>query len=852
MKPALFLRQVVRDSRGSRARLAFFAACLGTGVAAVVAVAGLSSALSESIRSQARELLGADVSVESYQPLPGEVTRALAAIPGAVTTRTEELVPVVFAPGGEAAEPGAPPRSLLVELRAVERPYPLHGSVTLDPDRPLVDLLAPDTLVCQPELLRRLGVGVGGTISLGGAAFRVAGTVVAEADRIAGSFRIGPRVFVSREGLARTTLTGFGSRVLRRELVKLPEGMKVAEARRLAGDLSRRFSSLPAVKLESWLDGQPELREAIRRTSRFLGLVALMSLLVGGVGVAQTVRAFLASRLDAIAVLRCLGMTSREAILLYAAQTAGLGLLGSLLGAAAGIGLVALVGGLYADLLPGGALDPWQPAAVGRGLLLGVGISLLFGVPALFAVRRVPPARVLRRDAEPIPPSLAARVLGVLVLVAGVLATAWVQAGMPRVALMFTGGLTLSALFLALAARGLLLAVRHLPRRRVPFALRHGMAALARPGAGTVSSILALGLGVLVVVHIGLMQRDFSRQLAADLPKDAPTAFFLDVQPDQWPGIERTLKEEGATRVDSVPVVMARLTAVDGTRVEDLAARREGGDARRRRWALTREQRLTYVPTLPADNRVVAGSLWSDPSAPEVSLEVDFARENLGVDVGSTLDFDVQGVPLRLKVTSLRSVDWRTFGINFFFVVEPGVLEGAPQQRLAAARLPKEREGRIQDLLARDAPNVVLIRTREVLERVAEVASRMGQAVRALGGFSVLAGLVILGGAVSAGSARRAREVALLKVLGVRRAGAALVLGVEYALVGLVAGVVGTAGAAALTGAILRAAFEIPFRPDPLVLLLAPVAAALLAALAGLSVSVPALQQRPLDVLRGE
>lgn len=852
MKASLFLRQVVRESRGSRARLAFFAACLGTGVAAVVAVAGLSSALDESIRGQARQLLGADLAVESYQPLPEEVTRALGAIPGAVTTRTEELVTVVFAPEGGAAEPGAPPRSLLVELRAVERPYPLHGSVTLDPDRPLVDLLDPESLVCQPELLRRLGVPVGGTISLGGARFRVAGTILAEADRIAGSFRIGPRVFVSRDGLARTTLTGFGSRVLRREMVKLPEGMKVAEARTLAASLSARFSGLPAVKLESWLDGQPELREAIRRTSRFLGLVALMSLLVGGVGVAQTVRAWIASRLDAIAVLRCLGMTSKEAILLYAAQTALLGLLGSLLGALAGTGLVALVGSLYADLLPGGVLHPWQPSAVGRGLLLGVGISLLFGVPALFAVRRVPPARVLRRDAEPIPPSLAVRVLGVLVLVAGVLATAWVQAGIPRVAVIFTGGLTLSAVFLALAARGLLLAVRHLPRGGVPFALRHGMAALGRPGAGTVSSILALGLGILVVVHIALMQRDFSRQLGADLPVNAPTAFFLDVQPDQWPGIERTLREEGATRIDSVPVVMARLTAIDGTRVEELAARRGGTDARRRRWALTREQRLTYLPALPADNRVVAGSLWSDPSALEVSLEVDFARENLGVGVGSTLDFDVQGVPLRLKVTSLRSVDWRTFGINFFFVVEPGVLEKAPQQRLSAARLPKEREGRIQDLVARDYPNVVLIRTREVLERVAAVASQMGQAVRALGGFSVLSGLVILAGAVSAGSARRSREVALLKVLGVRRAGAALILSVEYALVGLVAGVIGTAGAAVLTGAILRAGFEIPFRPDPLLLIAAPLASALLAAAAGLSVSVPALQQRPLDVLRAE
>jgi putative ABC transport system permease protein len=414
----------------------------------------------------------------------------------------------------------------------------------------------------------------------------------------------------------------------------------------------------------------------------------------------------------------------------------------------------------------------------------------------------------------------------------------------------FTLGLAASALVLALAARGLLWLVTHVPRERLPFALRHGLAALVRPGAGTASSILALGLGTLVVLHIALVQSDFSRQLVADLPANAPTAFLLDVQPDQWPGIAALLSAQGATRIDSVPVVTARLTAIDGTGTADLAVRAKG-DARRQRWALTREQRLTYLAALPAGNRIVAGSLWSDPSAAEVSLEEEFAGR-IGARAGSLLDFDVQGVPLQLKVTSLRSVDWRTFGINFFLVVEPGVLEKAPQLRLAAARLPKENEGRIQDLLAREFPNVLLIRTREVLERVASVAKRMGEAVRVLGAFSVLAGLFILAGSVSAGSARRVREVALLKVLGVTRSGAAAALGVEYALVGLVAGLVGTLGATLLSGAVLKTAFEVSFHPDPALLAGAPFAVALLAAAAGLAVSARALRVRPLEVLRGE
>ena len=465
---------------------------------------------------------------------------------------------------------GLAPRSLLVELKAVEPGYPLVGELRLDPDRPLGSLLAADTIVAHPDLLRRLGVAVGEEVSLGGARFRIAGTVVSEADRLAGSFRIGPRVFVSREGLARTTLAGFGSRVTRPRPPELPRrDRRRAAARRTAAALKARLEGVPGIRVESWLDGQPELREAIRRTSRFLGLVALTSLLVGGVGVAQTVRAWIASRLDALAILRCLGVTSkrgdpplrgrrRRASASSGASSAPL----------PGIGLVAGVGRRVRRppaRREGSTRGSRRRSCAGLGL--GLGVSLLFGVPALFAVRPgsagARPAQGRRAD-----PGLAT-------------AAAPRRGAPPRrrrrdrrgssracraSPLLFTAGLAASALVLALAARGLLWLVTHVPRERLPFALRHGLAALVSPGAGTVSSILALGLGTLVVLHIALVQRDFSRQLAADLPANAPTAFLLDVQPDQWPGVEARLSAEGATRIVSVPVVTARLTAIDGTR----------------------------------------------------------------------------------------------------------------------------------------------------------------------------------------------------------------------------------------------------------------------------------------------
>ncbi len=374
---------------------------------------------------------------------------------------------------------------------------------------------------------------------------------------------------------------------------------------------------------------------------------------------------------------------------------------------------------------------------------------------------------------------------------------------------------------------------------------------------------MALGLGTLVVLAMALVQRHLTDALAADVPADAPTAFLVDVQPDQWPGVRALLADQGGEGIDSVPVVMARLRAIDGRPVEERVRRRaapepttrrdEGGGERERsrNWALTREQRLTYMRRLPADNRVVAGALWSDPDRPEVSLEEDYAHD-LGVGLGSRLTFDVQGVPIELWVTSLRSVDWRTFGINFFLVVEPGVLEDAPQQRLATVRLPPGREQRVQDLLAARFPNVTVIRLRELLAKIVGILDRIGLAVSFLGGFTVLAGVAILAGAVSAAAARRGREVALRKTLGFTRAGVAAIFAVEHTAVGLAAGLVGAAGGGVLAWVVITRGMELEWHLHPGLFAVALGGTAALAAAAGVAASARALLRRPLEVLREE
>jgi putative ABC transport system permease protein len=823
----------------------FFAVCLAVGVAAVVAVAGLSSALDRTIRAQARQLLAADLAVESRRPIPPAVLDAIDALPGVRRTPVVELATMVSTPAADGSGPGP---SLLCELKAVGEGYPWYGALELDPDRPLAELLADDRVVVGPELLSRLGLAPGDDLVIGGERFTIAGVVTAEPDRIAVSFSLGPRVLLSTDGLARTGLIGLGSRVSYRTLVRLP-GDAGPDALAAAATAVRAAISEPEfVELETAAEARPAIRRGVDRVGRFLGLVALLSLVIGGIGVAQAVRAWLAGRLDAIAALRSLGMRPREVFGLYLGQTAVLALVGSVAGAVVGALVARATPVLLTGLLPVDVTVGWQPTAMLRGVALGLVVALLFGLRPLVDAMRVPPIRVLRRDAEPLPIGrLLAASLATLVVV-GIGATAAVQSGSLVRGLQFAGGLTVAAVVLAGSAWLVVRSVARAPRERGPLILRHGLAALARPGSGTVGAVVALGLGVVTVLGMFLVQDRVSAELDADLPDDAPTVFLIDVQPDQWDGVRDLLVGAGAGGLDSVEVVMARLAAVDGVPVAELA-REASGEAGDRRWVLTREQRLTSMTTLPDDNEVVAGALWSHPGRAEVSIERDFA-DDLGVGIGDTLTFDVQGVPIELLVSSLRTVDWERFSINFFLVVEPGVLDRAPRFRIAAARLEAAAEPPVQNRLAASYPNVTMLRLRDVLDRVVGVLEQLGNGVRMLGGFTVLAGIAILAGAVSASAARRSRQAALFKTLGMTRAQVAAVFAVEYALVGLVSGVLGVVGATAMAWMIVHVGFELgwAWRPDAAGAALGATVA--LSVVAGLAASTRALAVRPLVVLR--
>jgi putative ABC transport system permease protein len=826
---------VLRESRAARGRLVFFTLCLALGVAAVVGVSSLVSAMQGGVAAESRELLAADLRVEARRPLPPEVAAFFADV-------AHERADVVEMGAMAASRAGV---SRLVELKAIDAAYPFYGALVLEPQLD-ASALGADAVFVGPELAGELGLAVGDELRVGGASFTVAAVVVDEPDRLDFAMTLGPRVFLGAAGLARTSLFGEKSRVRYVSLYRLASESDVDQ---LAAQLEAALDDSPYVRVRTRTNAQPTVRRALGRVEEYLGLVALSSLLLGGIGVSQIVRAWLAGRTQDVAVLRCLGLRARELAGVYLGHVALLALAGCAAGGVLGV-LVPWVVRAYApELFQGAAAPQWQPWALARGVALGLVVALLFSLPALTAVWRVPPAAVLRAEAAPLAAPRAVRFGAPLALFIGVLLAARLQGGGWAPALAFSGGLLVLAALLYGGARLATRVSARLPRGRLGPYLEHGLAAFARPGSGTTGAVVALGLGVMVVVSMWLIESRLSHALRTALPADAPSVFLVDIQPEQWAGVRAALLAHGAESLDTVPVVMARLRAIDGRDVRELAAASQaGGHAA---WVFTREQRLTWMDVLPPDNELVAGALWSDPARAEVSVEEDFAAD-LGVGVGATIVLDVQGVPLELVVTSLRSVDWQSFGINFFFVIEPGVLEDAPHFRLAAARLePPAAELALQHELAASHPNVSLLRVRPILEKVAGVLERIAFGIRALGSFTILTGLVILAGAVGTTALRRAREAALLKTLGVTRAGVARLFACEYALSGLLAGALGGAGALVLAWAFLEYLVELDAELPLVALPLAALASAGLATLSGLAASVRALRARPLETLRG-
>ena len=847
MSLAFALRMAWRETRGAARHFAVLFGCVALGVAALVSVGTFAANLDRTLTREARALTGGDLELRAAQPLDPAARAAVDALvrAGAVTTTVRELVAMTRLPARGA--------TLLVELKAVERAYPLYGRVETAPPSPLDGLLADrgdaGGAVVEAPLLQRLGIAVGDPLVIGSARFIVTGVLVREPDRPVGLVTLGPRVIVAADALERTGLLQVGSRVRYRTLARLPAAVT---ARAAADDLARAIGD-PSVRIAAFDESQPGLRRFFSQLATYLGLVGLASLLVGGVGIASTVTTFLRRQLATIAILKCLGAGSRVLLATYLIQTLSLALVGSLVGAALGVAAQPLLVRALAPFAPFVLEARWDAGTLARGIALGLLAALLCALWPLLSVRAVPPSLILRRDVDESRWRARRPWAAALPIVTGLAALAVWQAGSFRLGGIFAGAALASLAILLGLSRALMRLARRVPRTR-GLAWRHGLAGLDRPGGHTVRVVVAVGLGVMLLVAIALLEANLGRQLAYEQKREAPSFFFIDVQPDQREPFTHLVGDVSGVVPVVTPVVRARLAAIDGTPVTRELIDRRKREAPEKNWYLTREYMLTWAAAPPPANAITRGRWWTADEAsarPRVSVD-DEAAKYFGVGVGGTLTFDVQGVLLEAEVMNLRKIDWQSLSANFFMVLSPGALDGAPTIYLATARVPPDLESRLQDRVVAAFPNVTAIPLRGVLERVSEVLAQISFAVRFMALFSIAAGLVVMAGALAATRYQRLYESVILKTLGATRWAIARAFAVEYACLGATAGLGGTALAAVLAWIVLRFVLDTPWTLEPETLVLGVTLTTLVSLAIGLLATVRLLGRKPLSVLRQE
>ena len=835
------VRLAWRQARGAWRAFALFFACVTLGVAALVAVGSFAATLSTTLTREAKALTGGDLELRAARPLPAEAVEELDALrgAGARVIAVRELVAMARVADG---------RSLLVELKAPEAGYPLYGTLQTAPGAALTTLLADNGAVLQREALERLGLSVGDRFSLGAATFTVRGVVEREPDRSASLVILGPRIFIAPDAVERTGLVQQGSRVRYRALVRLPEARVARDAREA---IARRVAD-PGIRVTSFDEAQPGLRRFFSQLAAYLGLVGLASLLVGGIGVASAVATFVRRRERTIAILKSLGADSRTLLATFLLQTQTVGVAASVVGAALGVALQPVLIGLLAGFVPF-ALHPRVDAlTVTRGMLMGVLTTFLCALWPLLEVRAVRPSLLLRRDVDATPARGRRPWIAVIPIAAGLAALSMWQAGSLKLGAIFLGASLAAVVTLLAIARGLVVAARRIRHAPSP-AWRHGLGGLRRPGGHSARVVVALGAGVMLLVAVALLQENLHAQIDHERKQDAPSFFFIDVQPDQRDAFARLVRETGGGATAALtPIVRARLAAVNGEPVTRELVRARVGEDREGAFYYTREYALTWAAAPPSANVLVRGRWWgAEPGPPRVSVEDKMAAQ-LGIDVGARLTFDVQGVPIEAEVANLRRVDWQNLTTNFFVVFSPGALEGAPTTFVATARTPITAEAALQRAVAGAFPNVTTIPVRDVLERVGAVLGDIAIAIRVVALFTVATGLVVMAGALTATRYQRLYESVVLRTLGATRGAVARAFAVEYGCLGAAAGIGGTTLAMVLAWIVLRFVLDTPWRFDPLGLLAGVGGSVALAVAVGFLATFRLLGAKPLPVLREE
>jgi putative ABC transport system permease protein len=837
----------VREMRASWKRLLFFFICLSIGVAAIVAIRSVIQSVRAVFAGEARALITADVIVSSNQPFDDTINTIVEQRLRETQATSHVSVEVATMVRGAETERRT---TRMVELRAVERGFPHYGELKLTQGRRFdYSLLENFGVLVRPELLAQLGVQVGDRLLIGKQPFTIRGIIEAEPGRRLGAFSLGPRVFVAYDDLQATGLLGFGSRSAHQRLIKVADAKVDALVASLRSDLANTFA-----RVRSYKATEDDIGEDFVRAENYLSLVGLVIVILGGIGVSSVTRVFVAQKIKSIAILKCLGGRSTQLLTIYMAQVVALGLTGSAFGVAIAAAIVALVPSLLSGTVPAGLDVPYRltPSAVAQGFGIGLLVSVLFSLVPLLEIRHVKPSLLLRAHSVKHRLDLLQAVVIVLVVAALVALTVW-QAGSLRIGAIVAVGFTATAVVLHFAGIALIAAIRPLSRAR-PFALRHAVLHLSRPGSQARIVLLAVGLGSFFIVGVRSLQQNLIEDFNVNISADLPDMFLLDVQQDQVTGMLSLLerwrpRDAAAPRL--IPVLRARVVGVEGREVS-----LENYEDVRGRGSLAREYTITYRPSLERNETVIDGRFWeAEPSASgEVSIE-ESLRERFRINVGDTVRFDVLGRQVEARVTSVRRVDWSdTRAGGFMFVFRPGLLDRAPHGFISFFKGPGdlEQRARLQAELVSGFPNVSVIDGREMLTTIRTIIDNVTLAVTVVGTLVLFSGLLILIGAVAMTKFRRIYEAAIFKTLGATRRMIASVLVIEYGVLGALAGAIGSIGAIALTWGISRFALDIAWRPLPLISLAGVVISATLVAAVGVAASWEVLQRKPLATLRAE
>ena len=793
------LKMAWRDTRATRRRLLLFSLAIVLGVAALVAVGSVRDNLRLAIEEQTKTLLGADLTLTSRAKFDAETEKLIRSLGGEQAREIAFNSMLVVPAGG---------RTRLVQVRAIEPGFPFYGSFDTQPANLRSRLQGGQDMIMEESLRVQFELQPGDRVRLGAVEFAVAGGLLAVPGETAVVATMAPRVFVPYAAAGGTGLLQAGSLARHRVYIKFAPGFDV-EA--LVSAQRDRFREL-RLGVDTVAERKRELGQSIRNVNAFLSLVGFASLFLGAIGVASAIHAHIRQKVPTVAILRCLGASARTAFSIYLLQGLGLGLVGAGFGAVLGIGVQLALPGLLRDFLPFAFEFSVSWAALGQGLGAGLVVSVLFALLPLLEVRRVSPLLTLRsaladtngrrRDGWQM------ALLGLIVIL--IFAFAFWQTGRWQWGAGFAGALLVSFGLLAGLARMVSWLAKAFTPRALPYAWRQGVANLHRPNNRTLLLLVSLGLGTFLMMTLYLSRDTLLGQLRMVGGDDRPNLMLFDIQDDQVDPLKQLLAAHGAPARQHAVIVTMRLASVKGRAVADLL---KAGQSSVPGWTLRREYRSTYRSALSDTEQVTSGT-FTGRVAPgtepvPISVEESLARD-LQVGLGDELVFDVQGVPVKTVVGSLRAVDWRRMQPNFFIVFPEGVLESAPKFHVMALRVADaEQSAAVQQAVVGAHPNVSALDLAIIMQTIDQVYSKASFVVEFLAVFTVVTGAIVLAGAVLIGRSQRVRESVLLRTLGATKAQVNRIMFAEYLALGSLGAAVGAVLAIGANWALAYFVFEV-------------------------------------------